>query len=133
MMLKEFQIAVKDVNHYTVRVGEHNTNYMDPVSIVFDLNLYYQTLLYIDIFRNKLNRVDKNGTSKVFVSWIGSKMDSSLICYQLVSFWNKVREKKSRCNNFIIVRKFTTTTVHYHAPNVIIDTANLFCHSLNTT
>ena len=61
---------------------------------------------------------------------MGGKMDSSLICTRLISFWNRVQGKTGRCINSTVVRKVTTTSIHENMPNFANDTANLLCDIL---
>ena len=60
-------------------------------------------------------------------------MDSSLITSQMSSFWKPtlkiVTTAFSRINP-TLDRKYTTSTVHEHVPEIKQSTANLLCHSL---
>ena len=128
MTLGEFSKAKIDGGQYTVSVIDHKTDYDGPTNIVFEADLYYDTKSYIAYYRNALEGISTERSQKVFVGWMGNMMDSSLICTQLVSFWNKVQGKRGRYINSTIVRKYTTTTVHQNQPE---DAVNLLCHSLN--
>ena len=93
MTLAKFENAVKSAGCFTVRVMEHETDYVGPANIVFDANLYYQNRKYVMFLHNKLVGVDTGRTAQVFVSWMGFTMDSSMICTQLVSFLQDAGKK----------------------------------------
>ena len=130
MTIKEFNSAVRNDGCYTVRVINHKTDYMGPANIVFNANLYNQSKSYLQYFRNSLTGVSTDESATFFTSWMGGKMDSSLVCTQLINFWNRVRSKTGHCINSTVVRKFTTMSIHENMPDFANDTANLLCQTL---
>ena len=130
MTIEEFNSAVRNDGCYTVRVINHQADYLGPASTVFSARLYDQSKSYFQYFRNSLTGVSTDESAIFFTSWMGGKMDSSLVCTQLISFWNRVQGKTGRCINSTVVHTFTTTSIHENIPNFANDTANLLCHTL---
>ena len=90
MIIKEFKSPIQGANSYTVRVVDHKTDYNGPANIVFNANLYSHTEKYLHYFCNALAgaSTDELATYQI-TSWMGGKMDSSLICMEVTSFWNQ--------------------------------------------
>ena len=90
MIIKEFKSPIQGANSYTVRVVDHKTDYNVPANIVFNANLYSHTEKYLHYFCNALAgaSTDELATYQI-TSWMGGKMDSSLICMEVTSFWNQ--------------------------------------------
>ena len=66
----------------------------------------------------------------------GSAMDSFLITTKIGSFWKhtlKIDITGPSKINRTLVRKYTTSTVHEHGPEITQLTANLLCHRLRVT
>ena len=107
MTIEEFNSAVRNDGCYTVRVVNHKTDYMGPANIVFNAKRYDQSKSYLQYFRNSMTGVSTDESATFFTSWMGGKMDSSLVCTHFISFWNRVQGKTGRCINSTVVRKFT--------------------------
>ena len=107
MTIEEFNSAVRNDGCYTVRVVNHKTDYMGPANIVFNAKRYDQSKSYLQYFRNSMTGVSTDESATFFTSWMGGKMDSSLVCTHFISFWNRVQGKTGGCINSTVVRKFT--------------------------
>ena len=130
MAIEETNSAVWNDGCYTVRVINHKTDYMGLANIEFNAKLYDQIKSYLQYLHNSLTGVSTVESATFFTSWVGGKMDSSLVCTQLISFWKRIQGKTGRCINSTVVHKFTTTSIHENMPNFANDTANLLCHML---
>ena len=98
---------------------------MGPANIVFNAKLYD-----LQYFWNSLTVVSTDESSTFFTSWMGGKMDSPLVCTQLISFRNRVQGKTGRCINSTVIGKFTTTSFHKNMADFVNYTANRLCHTL---
>ena len=97
---------------------------MGLANIVFNAKLYDQIKSYLQYLHNSLTEVSTVESATFFTSWVGGKMDSSLVCTQLISFWNRVKGKTGRCIISTVVRKFTTTSIHENMQDFANDAAN---------
>ena len=97
----------------------------DHQNIVFNLKLYD-----LQYFRNSLTVVSTDESSTLFTSWMGGKMDSSLVSTRVISFRNRVQGKTGQCINSTVVGKVTTMPIHKNMPDIVNYTANLLCQTL---
>ena len=131
MTLHEFESAINQTDGFVIRVLKHKNAHMGPANLSMTHQLYRNASAYVKYLRNKLPGVSKDLESPVFVSWVGGKMDGSMITNQFNSFWQRVHGNSDRLNP-TLVRKYTTTTVHQNDPSFRQDAADLLCHSLST-
>ena len=90
MTLRELDVAVVESRRFVVSVLEHKTvEYSGPADLALTDCLYGELKVYVQRIRNKLQGIDTKSCSKVFVSWTGKAMSSSMISDQLSSFWKK--------------------------------------------
>ena len=103
-----------------------------PAHIAFSKELYENTSKNIQDVWNTLSGIGKEKVDSVFVSWGGSKMDSSLVTTQFNTFWSVAvgKSNSTRAINPTIVQKYTTTLIHDQHLDFKQDTANHLCHSL---
>ena len=130
MTLHEFSRAKRQNHGYVVSVKRHKTGYKGPANIACSKKVFTQLTNYLNDFRNKLEGISLAPNEKVFVSWNGGAMTSSLITMQMGPFWRRAVENQEATINPTLVRKYTTTVVHENMPELKQFTANLLCHSL---
>ena len=132
MTLREFNMAIVESQGYVVSVLQHKTvSSAGPADLALTDDLYRLLNLYVHKIRNKLSGIDVRDTSKVFVSWTGKSMSSSMICDQLNSFWKEAVGKsvfRDRLTS-TLVRKSCVSTVHEVCPSLKTDLASLMKHS----
>ena len=93
-------------------VLNHKTDYDGPAYVNIDEELYTYLGIFIKFIRNDV----KPTTNKVFLSWNGGHMDTSMMGTQLKSFWTKAVGNVGKRMNSTLLRKLATTTVHRHLP-----------------
>ena len=133
MTLYEFSCAKRQNHGYVVSVKRHKTGYKGPANIACSKKVFTQLTNYLNGFRNKLEGISLAPNEKVFVSWNGGTMTSSLITMQMGSFWRRAMGNQEAKINPTLVRKYTTTVVHENMPELKQHTANLLCRSLGMT
>ena len=130
MTLHEFSRAKRQNHGYVVSVKRHKTGYKGPANIACSKKVFTQLTNYLNGFRSKLEGIGLAPNEKVFVSWNGGAMTSSLITMQMGSFWRRAMGNQEAKINPTLVRKYTTTVVHENMSESKPCTANLLCHSL---
>ena len=132
MTIHEYkQVKVGQDGGYLINVKKHKTAYKGPAIITMDCEVFQHLQIYVEKARNRLPGISKKSADTVFVSWTGRAMESSMITQQFQSFWGQALNRPVSINTTII-RKFATTTVYEHAPELKAATANLLCHSEKT-
>ena len=112
MTLHEFSRAKRQNHGYVVSVKRHKTGYKGPANIACSKKVFTQLTNYLNGFRSKLEGIGLAPNEKVFVSWNGGAMTSSLITMQMGSFWRRAMGNQEAKINPTLVRKCTTTVVH---------------------
>ncbi|XP_047128536.2 uncharacterized protein LOC124809068 [Hydra vulgaris] len=131
MTLGEFKSSVSQNDGIVVRVLHHKNDYKGPANITFQHEVYKRVQMYINFVRQRLPDVNVRDCDPVFLSFNGSKMDSSMITTQFSSFWNRglglpIEDRMIPT----VVQKYTTTMIHNLNPSAKQDTADVLCHTL---
>ena len=108
MTLHEFPRAKRQNHGYVVRVKKQKTGYKDRANIACSMKVFTQLTNYLNGFRNKLEGIGLAPNEKVFVSWNGGAMTSSLITMLMRSFWRRAMGNQEAKINPTLVRKYTT-------------------------
>ncbi|XP_057304499.1 uncharacterized protein LOC130641636 [Hydractinia symbiolongicarpus] len=138
MTTKEFMTGKMENGVYIVSVFNHKTIATSgPATICFTANLYKESSIFFQHFRNRLEGLDDekgSANNPFFTSWSGNKMSSSMATGQLNSFWNKAvgRSLLRPRLNATLVRKTCVTKTHSLRPELEQQLANLMCHSKAT-
>lgn len=134
MTIKQFGAATLDGDSHRIMVIDHKTiNTAGPACIVVQEELMKEFREYF-LIRNKLADVGTRRGDPVFISWTGSKMNSSMVTAQISSFWGKavghssVRPRISGA----LVRKSTVSKIYENNRHLSGDLAGLMCHSEDT-
>lgn len=128
MTLKQFEDAHFQDKGYVVEVFRHKTDYQGPAALAISNDLHTEMFAFMKI-RNALPGMNSNENDHFFTSWSGGKMSPNMVGYQFVEYFYKATGVRV---NATIIRKYVTTTVHKHQPNMKSKTANLLCHSERT-
>ena len=136
MTIGEFKKATQgkgDVS--SVSVLDHKTvETSGPAVLSFSKNLFDEANTYMSYFRNKLDGINTGDNAKVFVSWNGNTMSSSMVTMQLKSFWGRSVGNSDETQRFNAtkVRKFAVTKAYDEKPEIEKDLA-LMCNFQNTS
>ncbi|XP_065683812.1 uncharacterized protein LOC136096469 [Hydra vulgaris] len=79
MTLGEFKSSVSQNDAIVVRVLHHKNDYKGPANITFQHEVYKRVQMYINFVCQRLPDVNVRDCDPVFLSFNGSKMDSSMI------------------------------------------------------
>ena len=136
IMLDECKRATNRDNGYVIRVIKHKAAHKGPVNIACAPSLFREIRIYVKYLRNKIEGTSTDPDDTVFVSQSGGAMDSSPIIMQMSYFWKRALKIDITGPSRIsptLVRKYTTSAVHQHVPEIKLSTANLLCHSSRVT
>ena len=97
-----------------------------------NVNIDDDLFSYLETFIKYIRADVKTTTNKVFVSWNGGHMDTTMMGTQLKSFWTKEVGDVGKRMNATLLRKLATTTIHKHLPQHKKKTADLLCHREST-
>ena len=136
MTCKEFFNAECEDGSFKVADLDHKTlATAGSCVIVFTLDLYQETQIFLNHFQNSLDGIDnEKEKSKFFVCQSVKCMSSSMVSAQLNSSWRKaVDHTQERPQiNATLVRKLAVSKVHSQKSQLKGDLANLMCHSEDT-
>ena len=82
--------------------------------------------------RYSLQGVSSTAEDRVFVSWTGKAMTSSMVSAQINSFWSKALGKDAERMSATLIRKTAVSAVHERQGSMKKNLANLMTHSEKT-
>ena len=100
-----------------------------PASLVISANFYTCLAIFIRKMRYSLQGVSSTAEDRVFVSWIGKAMTSSIVSAQINSFWSKALGKDAERMSATLIRKTAVSAVHERQGSMKKNLANLMTHS----
>ena len=133
LTIGEYRNARQEGEQYVARVLNHKTlESHGPASLVISTNLYTWLAIFIRKMRYSLQGVSSTAEDRVFVSWTGKAMTSSMVSAQINSFWSKALGKDAERMSATLIRKTAVSAVHERKGSMKKNLANLMTHSEKT-